>query len=266
MGEPVKIDAVVLRDSMCSTRITTMLVTMPKFLVAQFNTHRAFSRNSASSRAIPMAKVREQVRREPYIPTEWPSAQKGMLGGPPLRGKNAEAAAFEWMTVREEALAAHAQMERVGVAKEIANRLLEPFMWTQVIVTATDWEGFFQQRLPGHGAQGEMQQVALRMQQALHASMPGLLHPGQWHLPLADDFLTDEQALWQSAARCARVSYKRQAVETTIEQDKERHDMLITEGHWSPLEHQAMALITPKRERNFTGWRQYRAVKDGADD
>ena len=78
--------------------------------------------------------------------------------------------------------------------------------------------------------------------------------------------LTDEQALWQSSARCARVSYKRQTVETTIEQDKERHDMLITEGHWSPLEHQAMALITPRRERNFTGWRQYRAVKDGADD
>ena len=66
----MKIDAVVLKDSMCCTRITTMMVTMPKFLVAQLNTHRAFSRNSASSRAIPMGKVREQVRREPYIPTD----------------------------------------------------------------------------------------------------------------------------------------------------------------------------------------------------
>jgi thymidylate synthase ThyX len=262
----MKIDAVVLKDSMCCTRITTMMVTMPKFLVAQLNTHRAFSRNSASSRAIPMGKVREQVRREPYIPTDWPSAQKGMLGGPSLRGEDAESAAWEWMTVREEALAAHVQMERIGVAKEIANRLLEPFMWTQIIITATDWAGFFEQRLPGNGAQGEMAQVALAMHQALHASMPGLLHPGEWHLPLAEEGLGVKNALAQSAARCARVSYKRQGVETTIEQDRERHDMLIKEGHWSPLEHQAQAMLYPDRVRNFHGWRQYRDLVEENND
>ena len=258
-----EISAAVIADSICCNRITTMRLTMPKWLVAQFNTHRAFSRNSASSRAIPTSRVRELVQQDPFIPEEWPTAQKGMLGGPPLGPEEALAARSEWIQARDDAVAAHEMLDRMGVAKEVTNRLVEPFMWTSVIVTATDYRGFFKQRLPGHGAQGEMQQLALAMHRAMQASVPQLLHPGEWHLPFAQDDLPTDERICQSVARCARVSYRREALKTDVQADRERHDMLIKEGHWSPLEHQARALPIATPCRNFVGWLQYRQIAEG---
>lgn len=255
------IEAKVVCDSVCATRITTMVVTLPKFLVAQFNTHRVFSRNSASSRAIPARKLRQQVLENPYIPSTWPSAQKGMAGGEPLKGRALQSARLQWATAREAALSAHQALEQAGVAKELCNRVLEPWMWTQILVTSTEWDNFFQQRLPGHGAQEEMSRLAMEMKAALDASVPQTLESGEWHLPLTS--LSGQEGLWQSAARCARISYKRQEVETTLAEDKARHDSLVELRHWSPLEHQAKALLDADVScRNFKGWQQYRGVLD----
>lgn len=239
-----------------------MVVTMPRFLVAQLNTHRAFSRNSASSRAIPSRLLRSQAVDSPFIPTAWPRNQAGMKGGDPVDERKALQARLIWLQGRNAAVEAHSQLEALGVAKEVCNRVLEPYQWTQVLITATDWDGFFAQRLPGHGAQGEMEQVAEAMYLALENSTPDLLHPGDWHLPFADD--TDlGVAKWQSVARCARVSYGRQQEQKTVEEDRQRFDALRHSGHWSPFEHAAMALMIPKRCRNFRGWRQLRDEVEG---
>lgn len=262
------ISAKIILDSICATRITTFELVLPKFMVAQLNTHRAFSRNSASSRAIPHAKMRSLVQDDGFVPSSWPSHQAGMLGGEPLDGANAIAAKITWQQAKDAALDAHQRLVDLGVAKEIANRLLEPFILTTVVLTATDFDGFFAQRLPGHGAQGEMAALAQAMKASLDESKPSMLSYGQWHLPYADVDLPLASALRQSAARCARVSYKRQGQQSTLQDDITRHDSLIELGHWSPLEHQAMALrskIRNKHTRNFHGWAQYRALVDSDD-
>jgi thymidylate synthase ThyX len=262
------ISAKIILDSLCATRITTFELVMPKCLVAQLNTHRAFSRNSASSRAIPHSKMRALVAGDGFTPQAWPSHRAGMLGGEPLDGANAVAAQNTWEQARGAALDAHQRLADLGVAKEIANRLLEPFLLTTVVLTATDFDGFFAQRLPGHGAQGEMAQLASAMKTAMDESEPRLIAYGEWHLPYADADVPLASALRQSAARCARVSYKRQGDVKSLQDDITRHDALIEQGHWSPLEHQAMAMrskIRNKHTRNFTGWAQYRALVDSDD-
>lgn len=256
-------------DSIHATRITTLTVTMPKFLVAQFNTHRAFSRNSASSRAIPSRLIRQQVVDNPYIPTTWPTSQRGMAGGPPLDAHDdVENAKREWLRARDRAVGHAWNLERQGVAKEIANRLLEPWMWTTVLITATDFQNFFSQRLPGHGAQAEMEIIARKMHDAIESSTPRPLHFGQWHLPFVAEYDPSNPSddIKRSVARCARVSYLNHGKETTAAEDIARHDSLRDLGHWSPFEHQARAGFASEPCRNFTAWKQYRAIVDGVND
>jgi thymidylate synthase ThyX len=257
------IDAKVIADSVCKTRITTMIVTMPKFLVAQFNTHRAFSRNSASSRAIPSARIRQQVVETPYIPSVFPTAQRGMSGGPPL--DDATRAVEAWLAARDAAVEHHKALEAMGVAKEVCNRVVEPWMLTSVLVTSTEWDNFFAQRLPGAGAQHEMGLIAEKMKQVLDKSRPRRLLTGQWHLPFVDDGAVDEPGhrLAQSVARCARVSYQRHERQSDYAEDLRRHDQLRDDKHWSPFEHIAEAMPGDVRCRNFRGWYQYRSLLDG---
>lgn len=236
---------------------------MPKFLVAQLNTHRAFSRNSASSRAIPTRIIRQQVTEDPYIPTTWPTAKRGMEGGP--AHEDPDECRREWLRARDRAIGHAWNLERQGVAKELANRILEPWMWTDVLVTATEWDGFFAQRLPGHGAQHEMGILAQAIKTAMDWSQPQELFFGQWHVPLVEDYdpRNPSDAIKQSVARCARISYKRHGKETTVEEDIERHDQLKRDGHWSPFEHQARAdFPSSETARNFKSWTQYRAIID----
>jgi len=242
-----------------------MELTMPKWLVAQLNTHRCFSRNSASSRAIPLRKMREQVLDNPYIPSAFPANQKGMEGGEPLTGIEARIATEAWEMSLRDAAFQHEVLEKLGVHKEVANRLLEPFMWTKVVLTGTDWGNFFALRLPGAGAQHEMGKLAVAMKEAMVASDPKRLHPGQWHLPYAEtsnDVLFDSDAMARSVARCARVSYMNHGKDTTIEQDHGLVERLRESGHWSPFEHQAKAMDCEARSRNFRGWHQYRQMID----
>jgi thymidylate synthase ThyX len=150
------ISAKTVADSQCNGhRITTMLVTMPRFILAEFNTHRVFSRNSASSRAIPFEKMVKIVDENPFIPIAWQRDHKGMQGTEYLTAPIDVAYAHDlWLEASKKAIRCaknlyhQAQDQEPFVTKQLCNRLLEPFMWTTVLVTATEWENFFHLRCP----------------------------------------------------------------------------------------------------------------------
>lgn len=266
-------------------RLVTMEVVMHRFILAEMNTHRAFSRNSASSRAIPSKKILDRVKEDPAYPVHWGSEQKGMQSGP------AKEAIFEltckdtWDMARDCAVAQAEFLVSKELHKSLCNRLLEPFMWHTVIITATEWDNFFWQRCHPD-AQPEMKAVADEMQRAYFTSKPKELAPGEWHLPYirskdyyeANMFLSDgdfakkvsepkditEVLKRVSTARCAGVSFlNHDGTERTIANDMRIFETrLYANGHWSPFEHVA----TPVRDRgskdwyssNFIGWKQFR--------
>jgi len=151
------ISAKVIADSKneFGNRITTMVVTMPRIILAEFNTHRMFSRNSASSRAIPFEKMVKSVEENPFIPIAWQKDHKGMQGTEYLDEEESWDARKRWISALEDAIR-HATLLREDcgggdlITKQLCNRLLEPFMWTTVIVTATEWENFFALRCPSY--------------------------------------------------------------------------------------------------------------------
>lgn len=239
------VSARILADSYCEqpltgmTRVTTMEVVMHRFVLAEFNTHRVFSRNSASSRAIPFPKMLDRVLMDPAIPLVFPAEQKGMQGGDEIA--DVVEARNEWRIARDYAVSAAQRLAEMGVHKSICNRLLEPFMWHTVVVTSTEWDNFFKQRCSPL-AQPEIRAAAECMEHALQTSTPVKLNSGEWHLPLiqADEH---DLPLWQqikvSAARCARTSYLTHHGERDVAEDLAMYGRLISAdpGHWSPLEH-----------------------------
>lgn len=254
--------AKVLLDSVseCGCRLTTMEVCFPRWLLAQFNTHRMFSRNAASSRAIPVRKLWQRVWRNPSFPAYWGSSRKGMVAGAELSGWRLRACKLVWLVNLCVAGGSALVLNWLGLHKQHANRLLEPFAHVTVLVTATDWENFFSLRC-ADDAQPEMRELAQHMLRAYLSSTPQQLKVGQWHLPYADRFaegLTLQEKLAVSVARCARVSYLNHEGETSPAKDFSLHDTLLKESHNSPLEHQARALAEPTRIGNLLGWQQYR--------
>lgn len=238
-------EAKIIKDSVAKkaltgelVRLTTMQVCFPRFILAEFNTHRVFSRNSASSRAIPVKLRLEQVRAKPFIPEAFTKNQRGMQASDVVDDQ--EAAIAVWLQLRDHAVKAAEDLVALGVHKQHANRVLELFSWHTVVVTATEWDNFMAQRTHA-GAQPEMQIIANLMYEALKNSEPTLLTEGEWHLPYADDPKAPG-AIQQSVVRCAAVSYERQDVERTFEEVVERHNTLKDSAHWSPLEHQAQAI------------------------
>ena len=129
-------------------RVTTMLVTMPRRILAEFNTHRMFSRNSASSRAIPFEKMVESVKTNPFIPMAWMRNHKGMQGTEYLSKRDVEGCRSAYLVARDMAVRQAEHMFERGLTKQECNRLLEPYMWHTCIVTSTEWENFFALRCP----------------------------------------------------------------------------------------------------------------------
>lgn len=292
----------VLADSVSPEghRLTTLEATFPRFILAEFNTHRVFSRNSASSRAIPVVKQLRRILESPFVPLEFGSNQPGMQAGPPLEGEAEAAARAEWLAARDDAVrhvlalvtapgfvgpddellpalekveAAIKDPERpsdwLNVHKQIANRLLEPFMWHTVIVTATEWENFW--LLRDHpDAQPEIRRIAALMREQWEASEPAQVGWGEWHLPLVDEsdrtspeIKSEIDLVKVSAGRCARVSYLTHAGKRDLAADIELHDQLVGSGHMSPLEHPAQPIgpsgaESPVWRGNFKGWCAYR--------
>lgn len=254
-------------------RLTSMEVKMHRFMLPAFNSHRQFSRNSASSRAIPVDKQLERVINEPAVPVIWAAERKGMQGGPLLPTSEADYARDLWIAARDEAVNSAAKLSMLGVHKSITNRLLEPFMSHTVIVSSTEWDNFFSQRLkPQDGseplAQAEIVAAAEAMRAALDGSTPEPLGEDDWHLPYLNQeersSLSIVDARCVSAARCARVSYLTHDGKRDIGADIHlfRRLAFAKPPHWSPMEHVA----TPAgpdwawHKGNFVGWQQLRHI------
>lgn len=276
--------AEVIADSISEDghRVTTMVVTMHRFVLAEFNTHRVFSRNSASSRAIPVEQTLQRAWDDPAWPIEYPCERPGMSGGEALTGSDLNDAFGVLVDIQRyttnrilEYLNTHPQKGN-RLHKSVLNRPMEWFGWHTVVVTSTDWDNFWGLRCHP-AAQPEMRAAAEAMREAYDNSTPNFLDHGMWHVPFIGDVTMDgpgegehedldplEVVLKTSAARCAWVSTMKYGKEATWDDVQNIWDTL-TKGlqtgepiHASPFEHQC----TPTRNRhipgNLTGWAQMR--------
>jgi len=264
--------AKIIADSInpAGNRLTTFEITFPRIVLAEFNTHRLFSRNSASSRAIPVAKMLERVKTDPFLPVWWGKNQSGMQAAEELDEHDQSVAKSEWLTARDNAVRQVEFLVGINVHKQIANRLLEPFLWHTAIVSATDYSNFFAQRCDPL-AQPEIRVIAEMMRDLYFTATPNELASGEWHLPYidaedrawvervgsgADDRGGHLQAV--SVARCARVSYLTHDGKRDHDEDLKLFQRLTKGGHWSPFEHVAVASDIAVRSGNFVGFHQYR--------
>ena len=250
-------------------RLTTFEVTFPRIVLAEFNTHRALSRNSASSRAIPVERMIARVEADPFIPTYWGANQKGMQAEREIDSGHRVVAESLWRAAVEDAVLNARRLLALGVHKQLANRLLEPFMWQTVIVTATDYENFF--ALRNHpDAQPEIREVASRMESLYRTAIPVPVEVGFWHMPLLDDTealkadgYSEDELRRISVGRCARVSYLTHDGKRDPKADLDLYERLRFSGHMSPFEHVAMAGAEKVQSGNFTGWVQLRKMVSG---
>lgn len=265
------IGARVIADSVSPSgdRLITVEATFNRWILAELNTHRMLSRNSASSRAIPIKKVLGQVWADPAVPVSWGANQSGMQARSELSGWRRWAARRLFLLARVPAIVIAWMLSKVGLHKQVANRILEPWAWHTAIITATEWDNFFKLRLHPD-AQPEFQALAMAIREAIRESVPQRLTAGQWHLP----YITSEDyaaaALHEgdkgpypvlalmSAARCAAVSYVRQGERRDINGDLDLASRLTKNGHWSPFEHVATPLMNRDYLGNLRGWKQLR--------
>lgn len=245
-------------------RLTTFELRYPRFVHAEFMTHRMFSRNSASSRAIPIEKMVRDVLDDPALFVYWGRNQKGMQAAEEMLPAEATFARAEWLRARDAAVEHARHLSHMGLHKQNVNRLLEPWMHITVIASATDFANFYNLRCHP-AAQPEMRTVAEAMRDAHAASTPidrtGLNGIDAWHLPLVNDcerLDLGDDSIKVSVGRCARVSYLTHDGKRDPAADIELHDRLCSNGHWSPSEHAARVATSPAVSGNFYGWTQYR--------
>ena len=289
--------AVIVMDSVSpeGIRLTTFQLRYWRPIHSELMTHRVFSRNAGSSRARPSPKIIEQVRKDPWGPIHWGANQKGMQAHEQLRGIQIVHAQNEWGRAARHAADCAGGMVQIGAHKQIVNRLLEPFTYIDVLVTATDYANWFMLR--DHvDAQPEIRQLAQLMRVEYDQSIPYQLQVGEWHLPYitADDWEAALQYIKAQAApeipnlylaqlelvrkisvaRCARVSYKAfDGTVSPIEKDLALFEQLLVSQplHASPAEHQAtpdtiddddgvIRWMNSHEWGNFRGWRQYRKM------
>lgn len=225
------------------------------------------SRNAASSRAIPVARRIQAVVDDPFVPEQFGKNQKGMQSGEALAGGESLEAERLWRSAMEGALVHARYLSEIGVHKQLANRLLEPFSWVTQVITATDWNNFFALRCH-KDAQPEFQKIARMMRAARDASRPVEFEPDWWHLPFvrpeelaevcAGGDPARERYKLVSAGRCARVSYLTHDGRRDCLEDIRLANELIHHkpAHSSPLEHQAFPC--PGRHGNLNGWKSFR--------
>lgn len=284
--------AKVVADSMSSAgiRLTTMELMYPRFIHDELLTHRQFSRNASSQRAIPVEKMVEAVEIDPAMPVRWGLNGKGMQDHGVLSPIGVEIAKKDWLLARDHAVAVARQMlaRKEPAHKQIINRILSPFSHIHVLVTATEWENYFALR-KHPDADPTFHALAIKMWEAWQASTPSLRGHGDWHLPYIERedvdaallYVMDQNETAQSvdqlamtieeldakttaaccrisAARCSRVSYvNHEKKRPTVAEDLAQFSRLMERMpmHASPAEHQA----TPDRLvpfANMVGWEQ----------
>lgn len=223
-----------------------------------------------------------RVKEDPALPLWWGKNQAGMQAREEVDLDAMKGAQDLWLESRDQMLAAVKKLSDLGLHKQLANRLIEPWMFITVLVSATEFDNFFFLR-DHEDAQPEIAWIARDMKKKYEASTPQALEYGQWHMPLVEpydyelavDYLESTRQIPQpalvletlrkvSVGRCARVSYLTHDGKRDVEKDVGLFNQLRSSGHWSPFEHVAMALDEPRRTGNFVGWRQFR--KDFADE
>lgn len=281
MSEIRQVEAQVVADSVsvAGDRLTTMVVTLPRSALAELNTHRAFSRNSASSRAVPVPRMIEYVRRSPYMPRVFSVHKPGMNAHEFIEpGSPAWPDVLAWWQQSVETALRQAQAGlELGVHKQDVNRILEPYLMHTVVVSSTEWDNFFDQRLATDVAGAPLAYLpiydaAVAMRDALTASSPRPVDGDDWHTPFVtvDEraALEPEQVRAVAAARSARVSYftptgdRVVGTGPSLDADLRLCERLLNPGqgaapHLSPFEHVATPAVPGTG--NFTGWRQWRA-------
>lgn len=280
------ITAKIIADSISTGghRLTTFELVYPRYIHAELMTHRVFSRNAASSRAIPIDKMINLVENDTVVPI-WTQNQSGMQG---QRINNLEAINklnSTWFFGARQAIQTARKLQELGAHKQNANRVLEPYQHIKVIVTASDYNNWFNLRYH-KDAQGEIAELAKAMAAEMYMNKPEVLTKGSWHLPYVDEStyidcineasrlnrMSREQvtsgteiAKAVSASCCAQVSYR--LLDTSIEKAMEIYKKLVGGEplHASPFEHQATPCRVGTEKGNFTGWAQYRReIEDNA--
>ena len=307
--------AVVIADSVHQSgdhRILSIHANYWRGIHAEVMTHRVFGRNARSSRAVPVATMLKEIIENPFVPRHWGANQKGMQAGEEcnnLVGLRFEGSDFiqyrreqAWIEASKQAVQMARAFSEAGYHKQIANRLLEPFMYIDTLITATEWDNFFELR-DHPAAEPHLRDLAQEMKEAIRDSEPRVLGPGQWHSPYFDwspgsedwtsvlnwasDHMSGDDlprvspafpidlALRLSVARCARISYKPFDGNADVGAELKRYNDLVVARpmHASPAEHQATPDVpyddgtgrwTHKgQHRNLVGWRQYRAMIGG---
>lgn len=278
------IQAEIIADSFnpVGNRLTTFVIEFPRIVLAELNTHRALSKNSASSRAIPFEKMLEMATNNPFIPIRFQKDHKGMQGTEYYEGIEHEICVQDWLKARDAAIS-NAVNFRLPVTKQLRNRLLEPFMWHRVILSATELENFFALRFHGD-AEIHIAKLAEVMLDVYNKSEPKYLKAGEWHIPFGDSFDTERLTAlatekfmghdicnpdWEAAlkrkiavARCARISYLNFEGKDDYVADVKLCERLFANNpkHLSPTEHVAQAQDNSNASGNFRGFTQYRKL------
>jgi Thymidylate synthase complementing protein len=262
------ISARILADSVTrrGDRITSYELEYPRFIHSEFMTHRAFSKNAASSRAIPVSKMIENIRTSTAMPVHWGQNKRGMQAeaendnmirlpvGLPVglpNESNEEVTREEaWESARDSAIEYAQAFSDAGYHKQVTNRMLEPYKMMKVVCSATEYDNFFWLRCHPD-AQPEIRELADVMYEARDLNEPKELFEDEYHLPYVTNGVRDmcysyrtyadttELMLKVSASCCAQVSYR--TMDVSLEKALKIYDMLVKSEpmHASPFEHQA---------------------------
>lgn len=238
------------------TKVITFELEYERYIHAEIMTHRMFSRNAQSSRAVPVKKAIE-ANKEYVKPMVWGANKSGMSSTEELEGLQLEQAKAMWDVAAEHSFVCASRLSDIGLHKQWSNRLTEPFSHIKVVVTATEWDNFFWLRIDPDAAQPEIVALAQKMKDAYDSANFTLLGHGEWHVPYisrrelsdgavgyfdsAGDNIEIEDALKISASCCAQVSYRN--LNDTKEKAIEIYDRLFSgpKPHLSPTEHQCMS-------------------------
>lgn len=234
-------------------RLSTMQLRYPRLVHAEFMTHRVFTRNGRSSRAVPVVTMMEEAKN-PYVP-KFLKNQSGMVASEEFTPEEFDEIEARWRALAEHTRQEVAWFQARGVHKQWANRPLEWFGYIDVLVSSTYWLNWDTLRIDP-AAQPEIQYLADAMKELRQVSVPQVLEPGQWHLPYVTE---DERYNYcietlrkLSTARCARLTYKPFDGNDSIEAEIQRYERLVVSQpvHASPAEHQATPDAVAWRRRN----------------
>lgn len=275
----------IVKDSLTphNVRGTTFALRYPRIVHSEFMTHRQFSRNASSSRAVPVEKMLDQVMNDPAFPARWGKNARGMQDGGELLPVDQEYCEEKWLEARDHAVMVAKDLLRMPEQphKQIVNRLLEPWQYIKVLCTSTTYSNFV--HLRDHSdADPTMGLIGYLVHELLKKNEPTLLGFDEWHLPyidrqgvedLATGTETPEELLERcrrvSSARCARVSYLNfQEQRSSLEEDLALFEKLNSDPlHASALEHQfkpdrlvAGKWQSPESHGNLEGCIQYRKM------